>query len=1192
MVKLLKTAPKRQCLYITDKLNGEAMDGFLKILESLADFEEIKGGLKRNQSPVSVMGVSDSVRAHLVFCTAKAMGKKALVVAANQAKAKEIYEDLKFFFQGRVLFFPEKDLVFYDIEAAANDIKKQRLEVLDSLCNGGDQLCVVTTMSALMSATVPKELYSEKALELSTGDEIELDELCDIMVDFGYKREEMVEGPGQFSIRGGIFDYYPFWSDMAFRIEFFDTMVDSVREFHIETQRTASGDGAEFARITPASELVSGSDVRAKCAKALNDEAARVCRKKEQTDETLKLITNLKRDAERIEQGIVFPSRDKYIPYLYDEKIPTLLDYIGNDYLVFADDPAGISESVKIEKSRFDETLKDMLERGIIPKSSMQYTGDYFEHIKKMSELGMISLSALSHSNPDIKPKKLVSFTAKSLNSFGGKMEFFYDALDFYKKNKYRTIILAGSERRAENLYTQLNDEEISCTLAKSFDEIPEAGKIVVTHGGLRRGFEYPLIQTVVISDKEIFGESKKKRKKARISKENRIDSFTDLHVGDFVVHQNHGIGQYVGLERLTVEGAQKDYLKLIYKGGDSLYVPADQLNLIYKHIGRDGGQVKLSSLGGQEWNRAKQRVKNSCQDMAKELVELYAQREAIRGIEFSKDTEWQRDFEAAFPYEETDDQLRCIEEVKHDMERPRPMERLLCGDVGYGKTEVAMRAAFKAVMDGYQVAYLVPTTILANQHYNNFRQRMKDYPVNIACLSRFCTAKQQKDIVARLKSGEVDIVIGTHKILQKTVLFKKLGLLIIDEEQRFGVAHKERIKEMKKEIDVLTLSATPIPRTLHMSMSGIRDMSIIAEPPGDRYPVATYVMEYDHDVIREAISKEIGRGGQVYYLHNRVQGIEKTAKEIENMLPDIRVAVAHGQMSESELEKIMMAMSEGEIDVLVCTTIIETGLDIANVNTIVMEDADRLGLAQLYQLRGRVGRSNRLAYAYLTYHRDKVLGEDAQKRLKAIREFTEFGSGFKIAMRDLEIRGTGNVVGVQQSGHMDSVGYDMYCKLLAQAVSEMQGIPIEEEIETSVDFPVSAFIPESYIKAHSQRLLAYKKIAAIESAEELGDVYDELLDRYGDVPITVNNLMLISFIRKLASDKLFTEVKGGRNNLVLHFLPDNAPDLSEFVNSDYLKSGKAVIKTGKKPKIIYTFKENLKNTDYLNIVKEFIEKV
>ncbi len=1168
------------------------MNGFLKILESLADFEEITGGLKKNQSPVSVTGVSDSVRAHLAFCVCKKLGKKALFIAANQTKAKAIFEDLKFFFEGKVLLFPERELVFYDVEAAANDIKKQRLEVLDKLCREPDEYCIVTTIAALMSATADKNEYEKKAISLSVGDEIELDDLCEIMTDLGYKREEMVEGPGQFSIRGGIFDYFPYWNDMAFRIEFFDTMVDSVREFHVETQRTAGNNSDLVAWITPADELVADKGHRIAYAEMLRKEATSVCRKKEQTEETLKLIAHLKRDAERIEEGIVFPSRDKYIPYFYEEKIPTILDYISENYVVFADDMSGIAESVRVEKSRFEESLKDMLERGIIPKSSMKYKADYYEHLKRMCDGDFVCLSALSHSNPDIKPKKLVGFTAKNLNSYNGKMEFFYDALDFYRKNKYRTVILAGSERRAENLFTQLNDEEIPCTLVDSFDEMPEQGKIVVTHGGLSGGFEYPLIRTVVISDKEIFGESKKKRGRFRIAKENRIDSFTDLHVGDFVVHQNHGIGQYVGLERLTVEGAQKEYLKIVYKGGDSLYVPADQLNLIYKHIGRDGGHVKLNSLGGQEWNRAKQRVKNSCQDMAKELVELYAQRESIKGIGFSADTEWQRDFEAAFPYEETDDQLRCIEEVKRDMEKSRPMERLLCGDVGYGKTEVAMRAAFKAVMSGYQVAYLVPTTILANQHYNNFRQRMKDYPVNIACLSRFCTPMQQKNVIKQLSSGEVDIVIGTHKILQNTVSFKKLGLLIIDEEQRFGVAHKEKIKEMKKEIDVLTLSATPIPRTLHMSMSGIRDMSIIAEPPGERYPVATYVMEYDADIIREAIVKELGRGGQVYYLHNRVQGIEKTANMIANMVPDARVATAHGQMSETELEKIMMAMSEGEIDVLVCTTIIETGLDIANVNTIIIEDSDRLGLAQLYQLRGRVGRSNRLAYAYLTYHRDKVLNEDAQKRLKAIREFTEFGSGFKIAMRDLEIRGTGNVIGVQQSGHMDTVGYDMYCKLLGEAVSEMQGIVTEDEVETSVDFPVSAFVPESYIKAHSQRLLAYKRIASIETDEDLGDVYDELLDRFGDVPLTVNCLLNISLIRKLASNKKFTDVKGGQGNLILQFEPDNAPDFSGLLCSDELREGRAVIKNGKKPKIIYTFDKSLKNVEYLNVIKEFIEKV
>ncbi len=1169
------------------------MNGFFKILDSLADFEEIIGGLKKNESPVSVTGVSDSVRAHLVFCVSKKLKKSSLVIAPNQLRAKQIFEDMRFFFGEEVLFFPERELMFYDIEAAANDIKKKRLDVIEKLIDFPGKYSVVTTASALRGTTVSKKFYEERSISLKVGDEIELDELQKIMTDFGYTRCDLVEGAGQFSIRGGIFDFFPFWSDVAFRVEFFDTEVDSIRAFQVETQRTLSGNALpQIVKITPADEFSMDEDKRIECAERLKAEATIVCKKKDQTDETLKLIARLKRDAERIEEGITFPSRDRYIPMFYPENMPCLLDYFSSGYVAFIDDASSVLASVKAENTRLSEDLKDMLERGVIPKSSMKYTGDYVDVLKKLSSLGLVCMNVLSHQNPDIKPKKLVGFTAKSLTGYDGKMEFFYDALSFYQKNKYKTIILAGSRHRAENLHRQLEDEGIIATLSENFDDLPDDGKILITQGALSSGFEYPLIRTVVISDKEIFGDRKKKRKKKAISRENRIENFTDISVGDFVVHQNHGIGQYTGIERLTVEGAQKDYLKIVYKGGDSLYVPSDQLNLIYKHTARGEGKVKLNSLGGQEWNRAKQRVKESCQDMAKELVELYAQRETLRGIEFSKDAPWQKDFEAAFPYEETDDQLRCIEEVKRDMERPRPMERLLCGDVGYGKTEVAMRAAFKAIMDGYQVAYLVPTTILANQHFANFKQRMKDYPINVANLSRFSTPAQQKKTVKGLKDGEIDIVIGTHKLLQESVSFKKLGLLIIDEEQRFGVAHKEKIKEMKKEIDVLSLSATPIPRTLHMSMSGIRDMSLLSEPPEDRYPVATYVMEFDADVIREAITKELSRGGQVYYLHNRVQGIEKTAKMISDMIPDANIATAHGKMAESQLEKVMLDMSNGDIDVLVCTTIIETGLDIANVNTIIIEDADRLGLAQLYQLRGRVGRSNRLAYAYLTYHQDKVLNEDAQKRLKAIREFTEFGSGFKIAMRDLEIRGAGNVIGVQQSGHMDSVGYDMYCKLLGDAVREIKGEEIVETVETLVDFPVSAFIPENYIRAHNQRIAAYKKIAAIESQEDLEDVFDELLDRYGDVPEVVRNLMTVSLIQKIASKKKFTELKGQKNSLVMLFDGDDAPDFSNFVESEYMKNGKAVVKSGKKPKLIWNFDQNVKGEKYLELMKEFIEKV
>ncbi len=1169
------------------------MNGFIKILENLADFEEICRGLAAGQSPLSVMGVGDSVRAHIAFSVCKKLKKAPVFITSTEAQAKILAEDLKFFYGNDVMLFPSRDLLFYDIEASANDIKKKRLDTLEKLVTASGKYAVVTTVSALLSATVPKSVYEERVIELEINDEIEMDTLCALMTDFGYKREELVEGRGQFSIRGGIFDYFPFWSETPFRVEFFDCVVDSIRRFYPETQRTIADNGEKIiARITPADEIVTNPEMLENTLKSLNKKLKALLAKETDDESSQKLIQVLKRDIERLQQGIVFPSRDKYIPEFYPQKIPTILDYLTDGYIVFSDDPARVADSAKGEMLQKNEMIKDLIERGILASGKRQYCFDYSEAAKILADLGMVNLCPLSHSNSEPKPKKLVGFTAKSLNNYGSKMEFFYDALKFYQKNKYRVLILAGSEHRCENLARQLDDEGFANRRAASFDELPKEGTVTIIPGGLSRGFEYPLIRTVVISDKEIFGGVRRKRRRFKVDKKDKISNFTDISVGDFVVHQNHGIGQYVGIERLTVEGAQKDYLKLLYKGGDYLYVPTDQLSYIYKHTSSDVGKVKLNNLGGQDWSRAKQKVRTSCADMAKELTQLYAERAAIRGIEFSKDTEWQRDFEAAFPYDETDDQLRCISEVKADMEKPHPMERLLCGDVGYGKTEVAMRAAFKAVMDGYQVAYLVPTTILANQHYNNFRQRMKDYPLNIASLSRFSTAAQQKNVIKQLKSGECDIVIGTHKILQKSVEFKKLGLLIIDEEQRFGVAHKERIKEMKKEIDVLTLSATPIPRTLHMSMTGIRDMSVIAEPPDDRYPVATYVLEYDQDIVREAINREMARGGQVYYLHNRVQGIEKTALELQKMVPEARIATAHGKMSERELENIMMDVSEGDIDVLVCTTIIETGLDIPNVNTIIIEDADRLGLAQLYQLRGRVGRSNRLAYAYLTYRRDKVLSEDSQKRLRAIREFTEFGSGFKIAMRDLEIRGTGNVIGPQQSGHMESVGYEMYCKLLAETVSELQGTPVEEETETKIDLPVNAFIPENYISAHAQRIGAYKKIASIETDEDLRDAYDELIDRYGDVPESVCNLMELSLIRKMASARKFTDVKGDKKCLTLIFDPENSPDLCGLVVSDDFMEGRVQLKNGSKPKIIYKIPQNKSAAEYLKNIKEFIEKI
>ncbi len=1162
-------------------------NNFLNIASQMADFNELCEALSNKITPINLMGTADSVRAHFISCACLRLNKKAFIVSENQATARQIYEDLSFFTGGEVLFFPSSDLLFYDAIAAGQDIKSQRLKVLSALINTPDKYHIVTTRKALCSVTAKKELYEGLCRFLSVGDEVDLWEIRRTLTLMGYVTEDEVSGEGQCAFRGGIFDFYPPNLNCAVRVELFDTEIDSIRLFSPETQRTIKN--TDSVLLTPAEEILITDENREELIKFLKAEAKKA--EKSEDDSALSLKQILLRDAERLQEKIHFPSIHKYIPILY--KAPsTITDYLGDSYITFLDDPARLSDSAKAEESQFMEDINSLLERGIIPKTSFKYSKEFSSAIKELTKKPLIGMSSISYACPDYKPKKIINITAKSINDYHGKMAFFFDALSFYKKNGYKIIILAGTEGRAENLYKTLTDEGYSASYSADFEVMPNKGQILVAAGSLARGFEYPLIRTVIISDREIFGGGKKKKTRFKIDKKNKINSFSDLSVGDYVVHQNHGIGQYMGTVQLDMSGARRDYLKLVYKGSDVLYVPTDQLGLVYKHTAKEGASVRLNALGGADWSKTKQRVKKSCEDIADELIALYAARESIKGVKCGEDDEWQRTFEASFPYDETDDQLTSIAEVKADMERSRPMDRLLCGDVGYGKTEVAMRAAFKAVMNGYQVAYLVPTTILASQHTNTFRQRMKDFPIKIATLSRFCTASEQKEIIRGLKTGEVDIVIGTHKLLQKTVDYKSLGLLIIDEEQRFGVKHKEQIKELKQEIDVLTLSATPIPRTLHMSMTGIRDMSVITQPPGERYPVATYVLEYDREVIREAINREIGRGGQVYYLYNRVTGIDSVAEEISKMIPSARVAVAHGKMKESELETIMMELYDGEIDVLICTTIIETGLDIPNVNTIIIEDSDRLGLSQLYQLRGRVGRSDRLAYAYLTFRRNKVLTEDAEKRLRAVKEFTEFGSGFKIALRDLEIRGMGNLIGAAQSGHMDAVGYEMYCKILESAIASHKGIEIPEQTETLIDIPIDAYIPENYVSAHIQRLGLYKRIASIESYEDMMDIQDEITDRYGTLPKSVENLTEIALIRKMASDKKFTEVIAKDNLLKLCFDEENPPQMDKALAYVLENPLTSAIRQGKKPSIEFKLDFDKDTKIYVNNIKKTIEKI
>ena len=1102
--------------------------GFLKLLDNSDEFSEISNALKNRISPFNISGVTESVASHLAFCVAKKCVRSAVLVAPDGVTARRLFEDMKFF-DSDCMLFHDKELIFYDIDTSANDITAKRIQVLDYMLKN-DDFTVITTISALLSVTADAESFKSNCITFTEGIDAEED-LAEKFEILGYTREEIVEGQGQYCIRGGIIDFFPFNSDLPYRVELFDTEVDTVRTFDPITQRTV--ERTQSVSVAPACEYILSADARTKFLEKLKVFASTAIDK-----------TQVNKDIEKFENGGVFPSIDRYIPAIYGANLPTLMDYTKDDTLYFFFEPMLISKAVDGMTTRIEETVTAFMEKGHIPRIDGEWYADYLGAVMRAEKSGLVGMYDILTSCPDYHAVQNLKITSKDQVSFHGKMDFFYDCVSRYKKTGFSVIVLAGTDVKAQNLTEALNDININAVYEETLEKPPKPKEIIVTKGELNNGFEYPLVNVAVVSDREIFGSVKKSRRRKSNTNQERIKSFTDLHVGDYVVHQNHGICVFSGIKTMTVDGATADYLQIRFSGDDNLYVPANQLDVLYKYVGKEGVNLRLNKLGGSQWAQTKLKVKSNCADMAQQLINLYAGRQQIRGIEFSPQEDMHRSFDATFPYDETDDQLEALADVYKDMESSVPMDRLLCGDVGYGKTEVALRAAFKAAFDGYQVAYLVPTTILASQHFSTFTERMADFGINVALLSRFRTKKQQEETVRKINRGEVDIVIGTHRIIQKDIKFKKLGLLIIDEEQRFGVSDKEKLKEWRNNVDVLTLSATPIPRTLHMSMVGIRDMSVLENPPKDRYPVSTYVMEYNTDVIKEAILREVARDGQVYYLHNRTDNIESVAQKISSFSPHIRVAYAHGKMSERELEKIMQQVIDKEIDVLVCTTIIETGLDISNVNTIIVDDADRMGLSQLYQLRGRVGRSNKLAYAYLLYRPDKVLSEVANKRLRAIRDFTEFGSGFKIALRDLEIRGAGNVIGAQQHGFMDSVGYDMYCKLLEEAVAEIRGTVIDERSETSVSLNISAFIPKEYIKGENYRIEMYKKISMIYSQEDAYDVYEEIEDRYGTLPKSVENLINISLLRSMASECGISEIKQKERNAVLVLDKDKKLDL------------------------------------------------
>lgn len=1122
------------------------MKAFADMLSSVTEFGDVLRHLSNGHVPVAVTGTTGSQRSHFVYSIASALDKKCLVIASDETEAHKLYLDLSYFFGDNVLLFKTKEYVFYDVDSSSRSGETARIRTLLSIDKAK---VVVCSISAAAQYTLPVQYLKDHSITINVGEETGFDDIPSRLTFLGYKRVSAVEGVGQYSIRGSIVDVFTPAHDSPVRIEFFGDEVDSIRFFSPVTQ--VSEQTAETALITPVRELLYTAE-----------EGERVAKKiKGQNNE------NLSSDIEKFETDHYFPSNDKYVTFFYKD-LPSLFDYIGADWCVFVDEPSMNAERCKIASEELGETVCQLLDKGLFPTHKGRFMLTYDDVVGKIGRRPLVTMSMLSYDTPGFRPKALVSVTAKTLQSYEGRMEFLLEDIEFWVRNNYRTIILTSSKVKADNLCRELTDRNIPCFVADKPSRLPETGEVEIAVGNIGKGFEYPSAKIAVVSESEMARPKRRGMKKSNSRK--AIKSFSELNIGDYVVHKTHGIGKYAGVEQLTVDKVIKDYIKIKYKNDDILYVPTGQLDVLHKYIGAEAKNVKLSSLGGSDWNRTTARVKESVAKMAEELIRLYAERSAVPGHKYPPDTPWQKEFEDGFPYEETADQTRSIAEVKADMEQGKSMDRLLCGDVGYGKTEVAMRSAFKCVMDSMQVAYLVPTTILAQQHYNNFCARMKDFPIKIEMMSRFRSKKELADIAKRVSEGKVDIVIGTHRILQKDVNFKNLGLLIIDEEQRFGVGDKERLKEIKTNVDVLTLSATPIPRTLHMAMVGIRDLSVLTEPPQDRFPVQTFVLEQNDGVIKNAVDRELARGGQVYYLYNRVEGIEHKAVKLKEQFPGANIAVAHGKMSESQLEQIMMSLMEGEVDILVCTTIVETGLDVANVNTIIIENADKLGLSQLYQLRGRVGRSNRLAYAYLTYDKSKVLDAPAQKRLQAIREFTEFGSGFKIAMRDLEIRGAGNLLGKEQHGNMNLVGYDMYCMLLEEAVNDIKGIQAPASKEVLVELRVDAYIPKEYIEYEWQRVEMYKKISAIESEGDFYDVTDEFIDRFGELPQPVLNLLDVGHIKCLCKGAGIGEVvqKGD----IIEFISDGTADGNRAVSLVNEYRGRIRLGTEEIPSLKYRF--------------------
>lgn len=1104
------------------------MLGLRKYFDDSSECASVIEGLRGGIREQLIAGLSNSARTLFFASLFEKMRQPLVIVTHNLFQAQKIYDDLiEFADEEDVLLYPVNEMISSEIAAASPELKAQRLDVLNTFSQGSGKI-LITPIAGVRRFLPPKELWEKSLFRLSVGEDLELDHFVKTLVAGGYERTSMVSAPGEFSVRGGIIDIYPLTEENPVRVELFDTEIDSIRYFDVETQR--SDVKMQDLLIGPAEEVLLFEKNYERGAEQLERILTETLSKLRKNTAKEKLSEHVSHEIEQLREKQMPQGAFKYMSLFY-EKPASLLDYVGSETVVVLDEVSRVRETGEHLDKEEAEWRTTLTEQGEMPaKVEVAHDTDSLIH-----QFPVLYFSLFLRHIPHTNPENIINITCRAMQNFHGQMHVLKNEMERWSKSDFAVVFLAASHERAKRLENVLADYGIEADIT---DGQTIHSKPQIITGAVNGGFELPLVKLAVITEQEVFKKKMKKhRKRQKLSNAERIKSYSELNVGDYVVHINHGIGKYLGIETIEVNGTHKDYLNLRYAGNDKLYIPVEQIDQVQKYIGSEEKDPKVYKLGGNDWKRVKKRVQSSVQDIADDLIELYAQREASKGFIFGKDGLEQREFEAAFPYQETEDQLNAIVEIKQDMEQEKPMDRLLCGDVGYGKTEVAIRAAFKAIMNGKQVAFLVPTTILAQQHFETISERFADFPINIGLLSRFRTKKEQKETLKGLKNETVDLVIGTHRLLSKDVGFHDLGLLVVDEEQRFGVTHKEKIKKLKANVDVLTLTATPIPRTLHMSMLGVRDLSVIETPPENRFPVQTYVAEYSGMLVREAIERELAREGQVYFLFNRVDKIQKKAEEISALVPDARVAFAHGQMKENELETVMFDFLDGEYDVLVSTTIIETGVDIPNVNTLIVNDADKMGLSQLYQLRGRVGRSNRVAYAYLTYQRDKVLNEVSEKRLQAIKEFTELGSGFKIAMRDLSIRGTGNLLGAEQHGFIDSVGFDLYSQMLQDAITKRKGVqPKSEKQQVELDFEADAYIPDHYIDDPRQKIDMYKRFRSIDSLEDVRDLEDEMIDRFGDFPEEVARLFTVSRIKALSEILGIESIKENKGSLAIMF--------------------------------------------------------